>query len=141
MWLFKNPLSTVILTLRSAIVPYCLSKGFIIVENEEAVLYPVPVTVQNQINVVYLDYENSLLICKSKFSRFSTHRTKLSYPEMCITLMFQVIMMNFVFNVSRYILNLLLNSVWNKMNILPLSWSGQAILRNLCIRKNKKIYS
>ena len=61
----KKTLSTVILTCRSTLVPIYTSKVFIIVETEEAGLDNVPVRVKKKRKSIGLNYEDSLLKCKT----------------------------------------------------------------------------
>ena len=57
--------STVILTCRSAIVSFYLSKGFVIVKTKEGGLYKVPINVKNQINTVSKHNKYSVITCKT----------------------------------------------------------------------------
>ena len=63
--LSKYSILTVILTCRSALVPYYLSKGFVIVETEVVGVDNIPMSVNNQINSSDLNQDESLLTLKS----------------------------------------------------------------------------
>ena len=64
-WLKKTTTSKVIITCHSALVPYYLSKGFIIVEKEEDVFENIPDEVLYQINASPLHNEDIRLTCNS----------------------------------------------------------------------------
>ena len=51
---YKYKTSTVILSCRSALVPYHISKGFFIVETEEGGPNNIPISVKNETNSVNL---------------------------------------------------------------------------------------
>ena len=63
--LLKSPISTVILTYPSALVPNYLNKVSVVVETEEGGPYNIPITIKEQINDVNLHNEDILLKCKA----------------------------------------------------------------------------
>ena len=54
------------MTFRSALVPYYLSKGFVVFESEEGDIDNIPMSVKIQIHADNLHQENSLLTCKAE---------------------------------------------------------------------------
>ena len=64
----KYSMSTAILTCRSDLVLYYISKAFFIVETREVGLDNIPVSVKHQINADNLHPEDSLLTCKEEIS-------------------------------------------------------------------------
>ena len=63
--LSKYSISTVILTCRSALVTYYISKVFVIVEIKEGGLDNIAMSTKNQINADNLPLEDSILTCKA----------------------------------------------------------------------------
>ena len=61
----KSSISTVILTFRSTLVPYYLSKLFVVVETEEGGAYNIPMNVKMKIYTNNLHQDDSLLTCKA----------------------------------------------------------------------------
>ena len=57
---YKSSISTVILTCLNALVPYFLSKGFIIVETEEGGLDNITMNVKMKIHADNIYHEDSL---------------------------------------------------------------------------------
>ena len=77
----KSPISTVILTCRSALVLYHLNKGFIVVETEDSGAYYIPITVKEQINSANLHNKYSILTCKSAIPSIVNILNKINAPK------------------------------------------------------------
>ena len=61
----KYLLSTVILACCNALVPYHISKGFVIVETEVGGVDNIPIIMKKQNNATHLREEEILIICKA----------------------------------------------------------------------------
>ena len=86
----KYSTSTVILTFRSALVPYYLSKGFVIVEKKEDSLDNIPMMTKNQINDDNLHPKYNILTCTTEINWKHIkqyHHSKLCVWHVCITIL------------------------------------------------------
>ena len=80
-WFSKSSISTVILTFRSALVPYYINIVFFIVDTKEGGRANIPIRVKEQINAVYFNNEYSLLTFKVKIPSIVNTLNKIIIPR------------------------------------------------------------
>ena len=134
----KSSISTVIFTCRSVLVPYYLSRVFVIVETEEGGIYNIHTSVKIQTRSEYLHKFDSLLTLKATITSIVNTLDKIFIARS----VYENYVSNFYDDCHVEFYNLyfknLSNSALMNWDILPSSLSGELLWTNLLIKKSQK---